>query len=96
MKTSNIYLAVIAAGLISGTAAAGPYTDRQSEDIVYGKGISSSSPSQSYASSSDSSQDNRDDQLNNLERINPAAGHAPYERLGEDRDNREDLIDNMS
>ena len=92
MKNTTKALAATLAIAFSGSALAGSYSDRQNDDILYGKGVDASSPSQSYDGVSSRPQDFSDDLLYNTDKAQPSADHVPYERVENDRDNSQDLL----
>ena len=95
MKKTNMMIAISAAALFSGGVAAGPYTDRQAEDILHGKGVMNSSPSQPYVSGTDDQQGINEYLMYNAGDVRPARGYEPYERHNDDRDNSGYLKDNV-
>ena len=95
----NLYIPVlVATTLFSGVALAGNSNvgDPAAEDILHGKGSVSASPSTPYLGQDRRPNGTETDVLSNLQEINGPGQITPYVRTEGDRDNNNDLIDNLS
>ena len=93
MKKTTYITAILAAALFSGAAFA---EMDNVDDVIYGTGSVSASPSTPYVWVNTGSQDQDSDLLSNLEQIKSSSPSVPFNRLTEDRDNRDNLIDKVS
>lgn len=90
-----MFIAVAAATLFSGAAAAGQYNDHKKDQMSILNGTMKSTPAEPYVYSG-AERDNRDDLVYNIESVVPASPHVPYTYLDDDRDNREDMLNTSS
>ena len=92
MKKTTYTAAIIAAALFSGASFA--ETDNV-DDVVYGTGSVSASPSTPYIWVNSGPQGIEDDILYGKEELE-SSDFRPYERVSEDRDNRDNLLEKVS
>ena len=92
MKKTTYITAILAAALFSGAAFA--ETDNV-DDILTGNGKVSASPSTPYVFVNSGPQGIEDDILYGKEEIGTSE-FSPYERVSEDRDNSDNLLDKIS
>jgi hypothetical protein len=93
MKKTTYITAILAAALFSGAAFA---EMDNVDDILTGSGKVSASPSTPYVWVNTGSQDQDSDLFYNLEQINSSSKSVPFDKLSDDRDNRDSLRDNIS
>ena len=93
MKKTTYITAILAAALFSGAAFA---EMDNVDDILTGSGKVSASPSTPYVWVNSGPQDQDSDLLYNLDQIESSSPSVPFDRLSDDRDNRDDLRDNIS
>ncbi len=93
MKKTTYTAAILAAALFSGAAFA---EMDNVDDILTGNGKVSASPSTPYVFVNSGPQDQDSDLLYNQSRIESSSPSVPFDRLSKDRDNRDDLRDNIS
>ena len=93
MKKTTYTAAILVAALFSGAAFA---EMDNVDDILTGNGKVSTSPGTPYVWVNTGSQDQDSDLLYNLEQIKSSSPSVPFDRLSEDRDNRDNLIDDVS
>ena len=94
MKLTYIRVATLAATLFTGSAIAN--SDEISRDLIYGTVNINSSPSQAYDSSDYDPRGYKDYILDQADSVVPANPHVPYERVENERDNSQNLIDMQS
>ncbi len=92
MKKTTYITAILAAALFSGAAFA---EMDNVDDILTGNGKVSASPSTPYVFVNSGPQGIEDDILYGKEEIGTSEFN-PYERVSEDRDNRDNLLDKIS
>ena len=92
MKKTTYITAILAAALFSGAAFA---EMDNVDDVLTGNGKVSASPSTPYVWVNSGPQGIEDDILYGKEEIG-SSDFSPYERLSEDRDNRDNLLDKIS
>ena len=92
MKKTTYTAAIIDAALFSGASFA--ETDNV-DDVVYGTGSVSASPSTPYVWVNSGPQGIEDDVIYGKKEIGTSE-FSPYERVSEDRDNRDNLLDSIS
>ncbi len=92
MKKTTYITASLAAALFSGAAFA---EMDNVDDILTGNGKVSASPSTPYVWANSGPQGIEDDVLYGNEEIG-SSEFSPYERVSEDRDNRDNLLDSIS
>jgi hypothetical protein len=92
MKKTTYTAAILVAALFSGAAFA--EVDNR-DDIIYGTGTVTASPSAPYVFVNSGPQGIEDDIFYGKEEIG-SSEISPYERVSEDRDNRDNLIDKIS
>ena len=92
MKKTTYTAAILTAALFSGAAFA---EMDNVDDILTGNGKVSASPSTPYVFVNSGPQGIEDDLLYGKEEIG-SSEFSPYERISEDRDNRDNLIDKVS
>ena len=85
--------AILSAALFSGAAFA--EFDNE-EDILTGNGSVSASARSPFVRFHSGPRGIENDLLHNLDEINPSGEISPFERISNDRDNRDDLIDLVS
>lgn len=93
MKKTTYITAILAAALFSGAAFA---EMDNADDVIYGTGSVSASLSTPYVFVNSGPADQDSDLLYNQEQIRSSSKSAPFDRLSEDRDNRDNLIDKVS
>ena len=93
MKKTTYITAILAAALFSGAAFA---EMDNVDDVLTGNGKVSASPSTPYVWVNTGSQDQDSDLLYNQDQIRSSSPSVPFDRLSEDRDNRDNLIDKVS
>ena len=92
MKKTTYTAAILAAAMFSGAAFA--EMDNR-DDILTGSGKVSASPSTPYVWVNSGPQGIEDDVIYGKKEIG-SSDFSPYERVSEDRDNRDNLIDKVS
>ncbi len=92
MKKTAYTAAILAAALFSGASFA---EMDNVDDVIYGTGSVSASPSTPYVFVNSGPQGIEDDVLYGKNEIG-TSDFIPYERVSEDRDNRDNLIDKVS
>ena len=92
MKKSTYITAILAAALFSGAAFA---EMDNVDDVLTGNGKVSASPSTPYVFVNSGPQGVEDDLLYGKKEIGMSE-FIPYERVSEDRDNRDNLLDEIS
>jgi hypothetical protein len=93
MKKTTYITAILAAALFSGAAFA--EVDNR-DDVIYGTGTVTASMGSPYVWVNSGPADQDSDLLYNLEQINPSSKSVPFDKLSDDRDNRDSLRDNIS
>ena len=93
MKKITYTAAILTAALFSGASFA--QADNE-EDILTGNGAVSASPGVPYVRVDTGPKGIEDDLLSNLDEIRSTGKISPFERVSNDRDNRDDLIDSSS
>ncbi len=93
MNKTTYTTAILAAALFSGAAFA--EVDNR-DDIIYGTGTVTASMGSPYVRVNSGPVDQDSDLLYNLEQIKSSSPSVPFDRLSDDRDNRDDLRDNIS
>jgi len=92
MKKTAYITAILAAALFSGAAFA---EMDNVDDVLTGNGSVTASPSTPYVFVNSGPQDIEDDLIYGKKEIG-SSEFSPYERVSEDRDNRDNLIDKIS
>ena len=92
MKKTTYITAILAAALFSGAAFA---EMDNVDDVLTGSGKVSASPSTPYVFVNSGPQGIEDDVIYGKKEIG-SSDFSPYERVSEDRDNRDNLIDKVS
>jgi len=92
MKKTTYTAAILAAALFSGAAFA---EMDNVDDVLTGNGSVSASPSTPYVFVNSGPQGIEDDVIYGKKEIG-TSDFSPYERVSEDRDNRDNLIDKVS
>ena len=92
MKKTTYITAILAAALFSGAAFA---EMDNVDDVLTGNGKVSASPSKPYVWVNSGPQGIEDDVIYGKKEIG-TSDFSPYERVSEDRDNRDNLIDKVS
>ena len=92
MKKTTYITAILAAALFSGAAFA---EMDNVDDVLTGNGKVSASPSTPYVWVNSGPQGIEDDVIYGKKEIG-SSDFSPYERVSEDRDNRDNLIDKVS
>ena len=92
MKKTTYTAAILAAALFSGASFA---EMDNVDDVIYGTGAVSASPSTPYVFVNSGPQGIEDDVLYGKKETG-TSDFIPYERVSEDRDNRGNLIDKVS
>ena len=93
MKKTTYTAVIIATALFSGAAFA---EMDNVDDIIYGTGSITASPSTPYVFVHTGPANQDSDLLYNQEHIRSSSPSVPFDRLNEDRDNRDNLIDIIS
>jgi hypothetical protein len=93
MKKTTYITAILAAALFSGAAFA--EVDNR-DDVIYGTGTVTASMGSPYVRVNSGPADQDSDLLYNLEQINSSSKSVPFDKLSDDRDNRDSLRDNIS
>ena len=93
MKKTTYTAAILATALFSSASFA---EMDNVDDVVYGTGSVSASPSTPYVWVISGPVDQDSDLLYNQEKIRSSSESVPFDRLSEDRDNRDNLIDKVS
>ena len=93
MKKTTYITAILAAALFSGASFA---EMDNVDDILTGNGSVSASPSTPYVWVNSGPADQDSDLLYSQEQIKSSSPSVPFDRLSEDRDNRDNLIDKVS
>ena len=93
MKKTTYTAAILATAMFSGTAFA---EMDNVDDIKYGTGSVNASPSAPYEFVKMGPSDKDSDLLYNQKQIRSSSKSVPFDRLSEDRDNRDNLIDMIS
>ncbi|MCP3870848.1 MAG: hypothetical protein GY703_22680 [Gammaproteobacteria bacterium] len=91
MKKTTYTAAIVAAALFSGAS----FAEDNRDDILYGDGHVASSPSTPYVVTHSGPQGTEGDVLYGKQELKPSK-FSPYERVSDDRDNRDNLIDQVS
>ncbi|MCP5406862.1 MAG: hypothetical protein H6963_03905 [Chromatiaceae bacterium] len=92
-KTITVTAALIGAAILSGPASA--FTDKQSEDILHGNGAVQPSRGEPYIHTFAGPKETEGYLLWNLRETKGVGSIDAYVFTGNDRDNRDDLIDNI-
>ena len=92
MRKTTYTAATLAAVLFSGASFA---EMDNVDDVVYGTGSVSASPSSPYVWVNSGPQGIEDDVIYGKKEIG-SSDFSPYERVSEDRDNRDNLLDSIS
>ncbi len=92
MKKTTYLIATLAAALLSGASFA---EMDNVDDVLHGSGNVVASPSTPYVFVQSGPQGTEGDVLYGQEELK-ASAFSPYERVSNDRDNRDDLRDNIS
>ncbi len=92
MKKTTYITAILAAALFSGAAFA---EMDNVDDVLTGNGSVSASPSTPYVWVNSGPQGIEDDVIYGKKEIG-SSDFSPYERVSEDRDNRDNLLDSIS
>ena len=92
MKKTTYITAILAAALFSGAAFA---EMDNVDDVLTGNGKVSASPSTPYVWVTSGPQGIEDDVIYGKKEIG-SSEFSPYERVSEDRDNRDNLLDSVS
>ena len=92
MKKTTYTAAILAAALFSGAAFA---EMDNVDDVLTGNGSVSASPSTPYVFVNSGPQGIEDDVIYGKKEIG-SSEFSPYERVSEDRDNRDNLLDSVS
>ena len=92
MKNTTYTAAILATALFSGASFA---EMDNVDDVIYGNGKVSASPSMPYVWVNSGPQGIEDDVIYGKKELN-ASESVPFDRLSEDRDNRDNLIDKVS
>jgi len=92
MKKTTYITAILAAALFSGAAFA---EMDNVDDVLTGNGKVSASPSTPYVWVNSGPQGIEDDVIYGKKEIG-SSEFSPYERVSEDRDNRDNLLDSVS
>ena len=92
MKKTTYTAAIIAAVLFSGASFA---EMDNVDDVIYGTGKVSASPSTPYVWVNSGPQGIEGDVIYGKEEIG-SSDFSPYERVSDDRDNRDNLLDKIS
>ena len=93
MKKTTYITAILAAALFSGAAFA--EVDNR-DDIIHGTGTVTASMGSPYVRVNSGPADQDSDLLYSQEQIKSSSPSVPFDRLSEDRDNRDNLIDKVS
>lgn len=93
MKKTTYTAAILSVALSSGAALA--EVDNR-DDIIYGTGTVTASVGSPYVRVNSGPVDQDSDLLYNLEQIRSSSQSVPFDRLSDDRDNRDSLGDNIS
>ena len=95
-KTITIAATLLSASLFSGIASANGFGQDVEGDILHGNGAVAASPVTPYVTP-DTQQDGiQTDLLSNRHEFDNASQYEPYQIVGSDRDNRDDLRDQVS
>ncbi len=93
MKNTTYTAAILSVALFSGAAFA--EVDNR-DDIIHGTGTVTASMGSPYVRVNSGSADQDSDLLYNLEQIKSSSKSVPFDKLSDDRDNRDSLRDNIS
>ena len=93
MKKTTYTTAILAATLFSGASFA---EMDNVDDVIYGTSSVSASPSTPYGWVDAGPADQDSDLLYNQKQISSPSKSVPFDRLSEDRDNRDNLLDEIS
>ena len=93
MRNTTYTAAILSVALSSGAAFA---EVDNSDDIIYGTGTVTTSVGSPYVRVDSGPVDQDSDLLYNLEQIKSSSESVPFDKLSEDRDNRDSLRDNIS
>ena len=93
MKNTTYTATILSVALFSGAAFA--EVDNR-DDIIHGTGTVTASIGSPYVRVNSGPADQDSDLLNNLEQIKSSSKSVPFDKLSEDRDNRDNLLDNVS
>ena len=93
MKKTTYTTAILVAALFSGAAFA--ELDNR-DDIIHGTGTITASMGSPYVWVSSGPVDQDSDLLYNLDQVKSSSPSSPFDRLSDDRDNSDNLIDEVS
>ena len=93
MKKTTYTAAIFTTALFSGASFA--EVDNR-DDIIHGTGTVTASMGSPYVWTNSGPADQDSDLLYNQEQISSSSESTPFDRLSEDRDNRDNLIDKVS
>ena len=93
MKKTTYTAAILATALFSGAAFA--EVDNR-DDIIHGTGTVTASMGSPYVWANNGPADQDSDLLYIQEQIKTSSPSVPFDQLSEDRDNRDNLMDNVS
>ena len=93
MKKLTYTAALLTATLFAATASAG---SDNAEDILHGNGAVTASEATPYVLVNSGPNGTDSDLLSNLETLSGASRFVPYQRISDDRDHRDNLLDSAS
>ena len=95
-KTLSLSIALVSASLFTAAASANGFGQDVAGDILYGNGAVAASPASPYSQRSSVPNGTETDLLWNLQKIEQSSAFQPYELISGERDNRDDLRDQVS